>query len=97
MMKILTETVIDGKSFEGVTRNEVVALWTAVPKGVLMKYVSSPELKQEISALWKKKTPARTLFSHEEKSLKRKLRVLRYYYGYFKSYKRYYFNKETLS
>ncbi len=97
MMRILTDAAVYRKPFEGVTRNEAVALWTAVPKGVLMKYVSSPELKREIASLWKTKTPTRTLFSPEEKSLKRKLRVLRYYYGYFKSYKRYYFNKETLS
>ncbi|MBQ4065531.1 MAG: carboxylate--amine ligase, partial [Clostridia bacterium] len=96
MMQILTETVIDENNLVDVVRNDTVALWTAVPKGVLMKYVSSPELKREIAALWKKKPPARTLFSPEEKSLKRRLRVLRYYFGYFKSYKRYYFNKETL-
>jgi len=96
MMKLLTDTTVDGKPFDGVTRNDAVALWTAVPKGVLMKYVSSPALKQEIDTLWKAGRVERTLFSPEEKSLKRRLRVMRYYLGYFKSYKRYYFNKETL-
>ena len=95
MMKMLVETVVDEKPFDGVIRNDAVALWTAVPKGVLMKYVSSPDLKREIASLWKKK-PTRTLFSSEDTSLKRRLRVMRYYLGYFKSFKRYYFNKETL-
>ena len=96
MMKILADTTVAGKSFDGVIRNDTVALWTAVPKGVLMKYVSSPALKQEIAFLWKAGRMERTLFSPEEKSLKRKLRVMRYYLGYFKSYKRYYFDKESL-
>ena len=95
MMKILTETVIDGKPFDDVIRSDTVSLWTAVPKGVLMKYVSSPNLRREIAALWKKK-PTRTLFSSNEKSLKRRLLVMRCYFGYFKSFKRYYFSKETL-
>ena len=96
MMKLMTDSTVYGKTTEGVIRNDAVALWTAVPKGVLMKYVSSPSLKGEISALWKTGRMERTLFSPEEKSLKRRLRVIRYYLGYFKSYKRYYFNKETL-
>ncbi len=96
MMKILTEATVYGKEADGVIVNDSVALWTAVPKGILKKYVSSSVLKKELDALWKIGTPTRTLFSPEEKSLRRKLRVMRYYLGYFKSYRRYYFNKETL-
>jgi D-aspartate ligase len=95
MMKVLTETVIDQTPFDGVLRNETVAIWTAVPKGVLMKYVASPDLRREISSLWRNK-PTRTLFSPEERGLKRRLRVMRYYLSYYKSFRHFYFKKEAL-
>ncbi len=97
MMQILTETTVFGRPPQEVIRNETTALWTAVPRGVLMKYVSSPALKKEVAALWREKPPLRTLFCREEKSLKRRLRVMKRYYGYFKVYRRYYFDKTAMS
>lgn len=96
MMKLMTDLLIYGKAPEGVVYNENVALWSAVPKSVLRKYVSSPALRQEVLTLWKEGKLQRNLFCPEEKSLKRKLRVLRYYYSYCKSYRRFYFDKEKL-
>ncbi len=96
MMKMLIDEAVYGRPAEGVIRSRATALWSAVPKGILMKYVTAPALREEIDALWREGKVERTLFSPEEKSLKRRIRVLRYYYGYYKSYKRYYFDKESL-
>lgn len=93
MMTYLVDDAVFGKPFEKAVTNRETALWSAVPKGVLMKYVSDPGLKQEIKTLWREKKLARNLFNPEEKSIKRKFRVLRRYYGYYKAFKRYYFDK----
>ncbi len=97
MMKALVDDAVNGTVPEGVLTADKKALWTAVPKGVLMKYVKDPVLREEIGTLWKQKEVQRTLFNPEEKSLKRRLRVLKYYLTYFKAYRQYYFDKEKRS
>lgn len=97
LMKQMTDRVVYGKGSEEVVYNDEIALWSAVPKSVLKKYVSPPALKQEVLTLWKEGKLERNLFCPEERSLKRKLRVLRYYYSYPKSFRRYYFDKEKLN
>ena len=97
MMRYLVDDAVYGKSRDEIVVNRETALWTAVPKSVLMKYVSSPALKKEIAGLWRAGRVTRTLFCPEETSLKRKLRILRYYYSACKTYKTYYFDKEALT
>ena len=68
-----------------------------MPKGVLLKYVKDEGLRSEIRTLWKAKKVERTLFNPEDKNLKRRLRVRRYYLTYYKAYRLYYFDKEARS
>ena len=68
------------------------AIWSAVPKGVLKKYVRDPALRRECMELWNRGV-ARTLFCKEDMSTRRAVRIYRYYLGYYKSFKRYYFEK----
>ncbi len=93
MMKIMTDDVIFDKR-EACIYSDRVALWTAVPKGILTKYVTDPKLAAEIKMLWKREKPLRTLFCPQDRSLKRRLRLTRYFYSHYRTYARYYFNKE---
>lgn len=97
MMKELVDDAVYGKKRDAVLYSSETALWTAVPKGVLLKYVKDEGLRSEIRTLWKAKKVARTLFNPEDKNLKRRLRVRRYYLTYYKAYRLYYFDKEARS
>lgn len=95
MMQALVEDVIENKPYDLVLGKEG-ALWTAVPKTVLRRYVEDPKLKQEALSLWKKGKVTRTLFCREDKSLRRKFRIWRYYLSNIRVYRKYYFNKEEI-
>ncbi|WP_028610168.1 ATP-grasp domain-containing protein [Paenibacillus harenae] len=73
--------------------SDKTALWTNVPKVVLRKYVTEPELSAEIKKLYKQKQVLKTLWCKKDLNLKRILKVSRYYFGHINNYKRYYFNK----
>ena len=91
-MKIMTEDVVSGRREDCVFCEET-ALWTAVPKAILLRYVKDKALVSEVKEMYRKKKVTRTLFNPEEKSLKRFLRLERYYLGHFGNYRRYYFDK----
>ncbi len=93
LMKTMVEDAVEGKPCPTPIRTAKTALWTEVPRGVLMKYTENEELKREIKALWKKGTLYRTLFCREDKGLRRRAAVLRYYYSFYKNYRKYYFKK----
>ncbi len=97
MMKIMTEDAVFNKSPEKPVFSEKEALWSAVPKGVLLKYVKNPSIKKQIKRLWKSKSFERTLFNPQDMSFKRRLTVYRYYLGYFKSYSKYFFDKNNIN
>ena len=94
LMQVMTEDVIYGKTPAGVIYGEAVSLWTAVPKGILRRYVKNEILRKEVLSLWRQGSVTRTLFAPEETKLCRKLRILRYYYSYYKNFRNYYFDKE---
>ena len=83
LMQTMIEDVVLDRRSDRVVYSDTVSLWTAVPKGILKRYVKNPALRREVLSLWKKGNVARTLFSDEETSLTRKLRILRYYYSYY--------------
>ena len=93
MMKIMTDCTVFGKVGPTVTSFSS-ALWSAVPKGVLKKYVKNPALKKEICSLWGKKSFRRTLFCREDFSFRRYLKIYRYYLAYYKAFRLYWFDKE---
>jgi D-aspartate ligase len=93
LMEYLTEDAVYQREQGETVYNETTALWTAVPKGILRRYVKDQSLKREVLALWKKGV-SRTLFCREETSLKRRLSILRYYFSYYKNFRKYYFDKE---
>ncbi len=94
MMKLMTEDVVFGVRGKALLCPDREALWTAVPRGVLMKYVKSPALREEIRRLWREGRVSRTLFCPGDLSLRRRLAINRYFYSYYKSYSRYYFDKD---
>ena len=97
MMKELVDDAVYGKKRDSVLYSSETGLWTAVPKGILLKYVKDEGLRSEIKTLWKAKKVERTLFNPEDKNLKRRLRVRKYYLTYYKTYRLYYFDKEARS
>ncbi|MBD2866969.1 carboxylate--amine ligase [Paenibacillus arenilitoris] len=92
MIAALIENVVSGTDADCVYSDQT-ALWTNVPKVVLRKYVTEPELSAEIKQLYKQKKVLTTLWYKRDLNLKRILKVSRYYFGHIKNYKRYYFNK----
>lgn len=96
MMKVMVEDAVFKNPPEKLIFSEKEALWSAVPKGVLLKYVKNPELKKQIKKLWKNKSFERTLFNPQDMSFKRRLIVYRYYLGYYKSYFKYFFDKNDI-
>ncbi len=94
MMQVMSEDCVFDRRTDCIFSDKT-ALWTAVPKGILKKYVSDPALVAEMKALWKHTPPLRTLFCKEEKSLKRKLRLTRYFYAAYRTYGKYFFRKDN--
>lgn len=95
MMKLMTEDAVFGMGGGETVYTDTRALWTAVPKGVLMKYVKNDVLKAEVKELWREGKVSRTLFCPGDMSFERRLRICRYYYGYYRRYSQYYFDKEN--
>ena len=94
LMKLMTDDTVYGKRPDGTVFTHDTALWTAVPKGVLKKYVKDPVLKNEILSLWRQGRVFRSLFNRGDMGLRRRLRIFRYYLSYYKSFSRYYFDKD---
>ncbi len=92
LMRELIDDVIYNKPREEPLLGERAALWSAVPKGVLRKYVGDPELRAECMRLWGEGV-TRTLFCPGDMTPRRALRIYRYYLGYYRSFKRYFFKK----
>jgi D-aspartate ligase len=93
MLKVMIDDVVYGRKTES-RDNHKVALWTAVPKTVLMKYIKDKELKKEIKQLYPK--AVRTLFYSKDRNIKRRLITARHFYSYVKQYSQHYFDKEKL-
>lgn len=93
MIKVLIDNVVYGKD-EDCVYGEKTGLWTNVPKVVLQKYVTDPNLSKEINELYKQKKVLRSLWYKEDLNLKRTLRIARYNYGHIKNFRSYFFSKE---
>lgn len=93
IMKELVDDAVFGIRREEPVLGKERALWSAVPRGVLKKYVRDPALRRECMELWKDGV-TRTLFCGEDMNSRRAARIYRYYLGYYKSFKRYFFEKE---
>ncbi|WP_422661156.1 ATP-grasp domain-containing protein [Paenibacillus sp. EC2-1] len=93
MIAALIDNVVYDKKEECVYSKKV-GLWTNVPKAVLDKYVTDPQLSNEIKALYKQKRVLRSLWYKEDLNLKRMLRIARYNYAHIKNFKSYFFSKE---
>ena len=80
--------VIDGTTHPCLYGDRTV-LWSHVPKGILLRYVSDPALRQEV-----KRLPIHyTLRWSGDKNWKRTYRHLRYALGQYRSFRRYFFDK----
>ena len=94
MMRALVDDVVYGKS-DGCVYVKETALWSNVPKIVLKKYVGDGALKAEIKKLIKEKKYERTLVCKGDMNLKRRYYITRYYFGQYRNFKRYYFDKTS--
>lgn len=93
-MKLMTDDAVYGKRPDGVIFTGNTSLWTSAPKGVLKKYVKNPELKRELLSLWRQGRVSRNLFNPKDMGFMRRLRIYRYYFSNYKSFFRYYFDKD---
>lgn len=89
MMKLLTDDVVYGKRGECIY-NENVTLWSNVPRGILNRYVTDPELRAEL----RRHKMDRTLKNPADFNLKRAYRITRVDLAQYKLFKQYYFDKE---
>ena len=92
MMRVLVDNAVYSKENECVFVNKT-ALWSNVPKIVLKKYIADPALRLEITGLIKQKKYERTLVCKGDMNLKRKFWIMRYYFGQYRNFVRYYFDK----
>lgn len=93
-MKLMTDDAVYGKRPDGVIFTGNTSLWTSAPKGVLKKYVKNPELKRELLSLWRQGRVSRNLFNPKDMGFTRRLRIYRYYFSNYKSFFRYFFDKD---
>lgn len=93
MIKVLIDNVVYGKDEECIYSDKT-GLWTNVPKAVLQKYVTDPNLSKEVNELYKQKKVLRSLWYKEDLNLKRIIRIARYNYGHIKNFRSYYFKKQ---
>ena len=92
MMKIMTDDCIYSTKCD-VVRLDSTSFWANVPKCVIKKYVKNEEIKREIKELIKQKKYMRTLDCKNDRDIRRVLRIKKYYYGQYKNFKNYYFEK----
>lgn len=92
LAKWLVDDIIYNKDLPlTVATNEV--LWTIVPKGIIYKYVSNPELKAKAKKLIREKKIVHSYYYNGDRSFKRYIAYIRNQLNYYKKYKRYFGNK----
>ena len=89
LMQILADDVVYGKR-EPCVYNEKVALWSNVPRGILKRYVTDPDLRAELATL----KADRTLMNPTDFNLKRLYRIARVDHAQYKLFREYWFDKE---
>ncbi len=91
LMKFAVDDVFDanGECVYG----ENTTLWSNVSKCVLFKYTANESIRAEMKRLVKEKKYMRTLDCKEDRNIKRFIKIRRYYFGQYRSYKKYYFSK----
>ena len=95
LMKLMTDDAVFGKRPESAVFTSKTALWSAVPKGVLKRYIKDTELKDEALSIWRRDGVTRNLFNRGDMGLRRAVNIYRYYFSYYKSFARYYFDKDN--
>lgn len=95
LMKLMADDAVFGNRPNSTVFTDKTALWSAVPKCVLKKYVKDSELRSEVLSLWKSNGVFRNLFNPGDMGIRRAIKIYRYYYSYCKSFARYYFDKEN--
>lgn len=93
MMKIMTDAFVFGKKDDCVFGNEET-LWMNAPKKIIKEYIFDEKLKKEALGLIRNKKYFTTLKNREDRSMKRRLWIMRYYHGQHKNFKRYFFRKD---
>ena len=69
------------------------SLWLTVPKKIIFKYVQNREVLTRAKRLIKEKKYKYTLLYEKDMSLKRYIKMKRYYHRHIKNYKKYFFKK----
>lgn len=67
-----------------------ICLYTVVPKGVIMKYVSDPELKAQAKALYKAHKVSSPLFYKADKNLKHRFYATAAFFNQYRKFKKYF-------
>ena len=91
-MRILSDDVVYDRRGDCVY-NENTVLWSHVPRGILSRYVTDPALRAELRRL----KIHYTLWWEGDRNAKRAARLLRYELGQYKSFRRWYFDKNLPS
>ncbi|MBO4914846.1 MAG: hypothetical protein J5449_06525, partial [Oscillospiraceae bacterium] len=89
MMRLLADDVIYGRRGKCVY-NEKVTLWSNVPRGILRRYVTDPELRAELARY----RMDRTLRNPADFNPKRAYNIARVDLAQYKLFKKYWFDKE---
>lgn len=92
-MEYLVDDIVYEKPYS-VDYADREAIWSSVPKGIIRKYVKDKELNSKAVRLIKEKGLCHTLDFKKDRSIKRRLRIWRYYIGQARSFKKYYFDKD---
>ncbi len=91
-MEYLVDDVIYGKPFS-LEKGEKEAIWASVPGSVIRQHVDEKELKDKADRLIKENGLLHTLRYKKDNSIKRRLKIERYYLGQKRSFKKYFFRK----
>lgn len=93
MMKVLLDSAVYGKNDDCIFADNT-SLWANVPRLVIKNYVKNEELKNESFSLIKQKKYSRTLDCRGDVDPRRFMWIKRYYFGQYKNFKNYYFEKD---
>lgn len=95
VIEYLVEDFVYGRTKEPVyTYDE--AVWSSVPRNVIMKYINNDEVKNKVQSVIKQKGLSHTLFNKEDTSPMRLLRILRLFLHQKERFRRYWFDKEKI-
>jgi len=92
LAEFLVDNCVYGKNPDIIYAN-TDSLWLTVPEKIIFDYVENQEVLNRAKKLLKEKKYAYTLLYKKDMSLKRYLKIKKYYNRHIKNYKKYFFRK----